>query len=209
MTHALRSSRTSRFTFRGLVHRCRSVRRQGKDRAGHLGNPLVLLAFVMLVSAVHGASQTCPELVGRWPYGPSHAIEIAGDRVFFGSGTALLMADVSTPQAPVLVAQMRLPDLPRGIAVTESHVYVAAESAGLRVIEVGPSTFTEVGFLDTPDWALDVAVANGYVYLADRDSGLRVIDVSDPAAPTETSVHPDTSNGASVAGGKLLSLIHI
>ncbi|MCL6432257.1 MAG: hypothetical protein K6V36_15585, partial [Anaerolineae bacterium] len=84
-----------------------------------------------------------------------------------------------------------------------SYAYVAAHSAGLRVIDVSnPASPTEVGFCATPGYAYDVAVAGRYAYVADGDAGLRVVDVSNPSSPTEIGScdTPGTCEGVAVAG---------
>ena len=67
------------------------------------------------------------------------------------------------------------------MAVSGGYAYVAADNAGLRVIDVStPAVPVEVGSVSTPGFALGVAVSGDYAYVAARGAGLRVIDVSAP-----------------------------
>ena len=115
----------------------------------HSPSPIVSLAVVLALAAVPAPAQDCPELVGRWPYGPSFAVAVSGDFAYFGSGTMMMVADVSDSSAPAVVGGVALPDLPQFITVDGGYAYVADWSAGLRVINVStPSAPVEVGFCD-------------------------------------------------------------
>jgi hypothetical protein len=70
--------------------------------------------------------------------------------------------------------------------VNSFHAYVAADSGGLRVIEVSdPITAYETGYIVTPGRAYDVQVVGDFAYVADGSSGLRMIDISAATHPTE------------------------
>ena len=128
-------------------------------------------------------AQGCPELVGRWPYGPTEAVAISGNYAYFGSGTVLQIANVSVQATPQLVGEVVLPGVVRGVAVSGGYAYVADSYSGLRVIDVStPAAPVEVGFYVTPGNAFGVAVSGDHAYVADGDAGLRVIDVSTPSA---------------------------
>ena len=148
-------------------------------------------ALIICTLAVPVFAVDCLELVGTWPFDPAHAIAASGDYAYFGSGSALLVADVSDPGAPNVVGQVVLPDSIGDIEVSGNHVYLAAWDAGLRVVDVSdPTNPVEVGFVDTPGRARDVAVSDGFAYVADTREGLRVIDVSDPTDPVEGAFVP-------------------
>jgi hypothetical protein len=73
-----------------------------------------------------------------------------------------------------------------GVAVSDTYVYVADGSFGLRVVDVAnPTRPTEVGVYDTPGNAVDVAVSGSYVYVADEAGGLFILRIS-AGAPTPT-----------------------
>ena len=64
---------------------------------------LIVMLTVILSLATPALAQDCPELVGRWPYGAAIAVAVSGNHVYFGDGTALMVADVSDPAAPAVV----------------------------------------------------------------------------------------------------------
>ncbi len=149
------------------------------------------------------AAQDCPELLGRWPYGPAGAVAVSGDKAFVSSGTTLLVIDVSTPNSPQLLGDVDMPEMVRAVAAAGSHAYVATGYSGLRVVDVSvPSAPVEVGFIDTPGNANGVAVSGSYAYLADGSSGLRVISIVDSSAPVEAGFidTPGNTNGVAVSG---------
>ena len=135
-----------------------------KSGAARLVTALVIAGWVLTVPAL---AQECPELVGRWPYGPAFAVAVSGDHAYFGSGMVLTVAEVSDPAAFLVVGEVTLHDVPMGVAVTGSYAYVANGSAGLRIIDVStPASPIEVGFSETPGATNGVAVAGSYAYVA-------------------------------------------
>jgi hypothetical protein len=77
------------------------------------------------------------------------------------------------------------------VALLGDYAYVAAASAGLRIVNVSdPANPTGVGFYDMAGGAMAVAVVGSYAYVADSGSqgGLRIIDISDPEHPSEPGV---------------------
>ena len=81
-----------------------------------------------------------------------------------------------------------------------TYVYLAAGTAGLRVIDVAdPSKPVEIGSYDTPGRAYSLAVAGDYAYLMDGD--LRIIDISDPTVPALVGFYdlPESGTAGHVA----------
>jgi len=157
---------------------------------------LVVMGVCFLASPA--LAQDCPELVGRWPYGPISAVAVSGDYAYFGSGAALMVADVSNPSTPQVVGNVALPGLVGAIAVSGGYAYVVGES--LSVIDVStPSSPTQVGFLEIQSYALSVAVSGGYAYIAAMYEGLRVIDVQVPSAPVEVGCYETVREASNVA----------
>ena len=166
--------------------------------------PVVVIGACLL--AMPALAQDCPELVGQWPYGEVWAAAVSGDYAYFGSGGALMVADVSEPSAPQVVGSVALPDILVEVAVSDGYAYVADWRAGLRIVDVQiPSAPVEVG-----PWgwgapghvARDVAVSGGYAYVAAGYDGVRVIDVSTPSASVEVGFFPTPgwASGVDVVG---------
>lgn len=168
--------------------------------------PFILTCIIILASAsAIWANGWNVELVGREPFGAALDVHTVGDYAYLCAGGVLVALDVSNPSAPALAGRIDTPGTAYGVYVSGSHAYVAAHSAGLRVIDVSdPSSPNEVGFYDTPGYSYGVYVSGSHAYVADYSAGLRVVDVSDPANPHEVGFHDtpeDHARGAHVSGG--------
>jgi hypothetical protein len=147
------------------------------NRLQRVARVVALVVIGVYVPAVPAHAADCPELVGRWPYGPTYAVAVAGNHAYFGSGTALMVADVSTPAAPHVVGSVTLPDFVEGVAVAGGYAYVATYDAGLRVIDVSiPSAPVEVGGFGGPGFVNGVAVSGGSVFVTAWRAGLYIFD---------------------------------
>jgi len=167
---------------------------------GTLTGWLVLFLTTSLAATSPGA---CPELAGRWGYGPPRVVAVSGTHAYFTSGSMFMVADLTDPASVPVVGRVLLPDSARGIAVAGTHAYVAADEAGLRVIDVSnPASPAQVGTLTPGGYAAGIAAAGSYVYLANGWAGLRIIDVSDPANPIQVGVAdtPNFAEGVAVSG---------
>ena len=124
-----------------------------------------------------------------------HGLAVAEGYAYVADGglleTGLRIVDISDPVHPkeasflplrIQTADDVLPARAEGVAVANGYVYLAAGTAGLRVVDVSePAAPAEVGLYDTPGRADNLTMAGHYAYLADGD--LRILDVSDPTAP--------------------------
>lgn len=149
----------------------------------------VATALSNLLGLAPAEGRECLERVGRWPYGPATAVAVAEPYVYYDSGAALMVADVSIPSAPRVVGEVFLPGTVEDMVVAGSHVYVANRDAGLSVIDVGnPEHPLLVSHLDGFGYVSSVAVAGDFAYVADYGypgGGLHVVDVSMPAQPVD------------------------
>lgn len=124
-----------------------------------------------------------PREIGALPIA-SPAVAVDGNYAYLVSNDALEIVDVSLPQTPHQVGQIRLPSEPRDVVVAWPFAYVANGVAGLQIVNVtDPTSPTRVGRYDTSGDARGVAVQGQYACVADDRSGLVVVDVSNPAAP--------------------------
>ena len=85
---------------------------------------ITLIGAVLAFAAMNVVGQDCPELVGRWPFGPARAVAVSGDYAYLGSGAALLVVDVSDPAGLQVVGEIFLPNVLSGVAVSGSYAYV-------------------------------------------------------------------------------------
>jgi hypothetical protein len=116
--------------------------------------------------------------------------------------TDLIVVDLHTPSAPVIVGRVTIGDGSE-VVVVGSFAYVPVKGAGLQVVDVSvPSSPRIVGSVDTPGNAWGVAVANGYAYVAD-ETGLVVVDVSTPSRPTIQGSLATSATAVAVVGTRL------
>ena len=147
---------------------------------------LVLIAALSATTA--SARSSCPSAVGRWGYGPSIAVASFEDKVYFGSGIFLKVAEIrSGPEIEVL-AELELPNIIMDMEIQDGLAAIAATDSGLLLVDVNdPASPTLIGRLDTPYSADRVALAGEIALIADHHGGLRIVDIQDPSAPREVS----------------------
>jgi hypothetical protein len=105
---------------------------------------------------------------------------------------SLKIFDISTLATPTQMGVIRVGGYCYNAAVAGNYVYVAAEGAGLQVVNVSnPGSPTIAGFYDGPDLTSWVAVNGGYAYVSEFAGGLTVynntlvtdVEESGPALP--------------------------
>jgi hypothetical protein len=149
------------------------------DREDRLGDPPGF-------SALDITNPSAPTYVGGFPAARVEDFDVVGDYVYLAGGPILSIRDFSDPAAPILVGSILFPysgEL-QAVEVVGDYAYVAAGSAGLRVVNVAnPAAPCHVGSFPS-DNALNVAVSGGYVYVADAFAGLLVLRHDAPDVPS-------------------------
>jgi len=153
----------------------------------------VSTAFALLVvagSCSVGTAQDCLDYSDYWheigsaDTGWSHALTVVEDVGYVGSGSELMVIDLTDESAPEIVYSLDLSWLINDIVVESDLAYVAIAASGLLILDVSdPFQPVPVGHVPNPGQALGVAVADGYAYVADHNEGLMVVDVTDPTQP--------------------------
>ncbi|HWN82202.1 MAG TPA: hypothetical protein VNM87_08920, partial [Candidatus Udaeobacter sp.] len=96
-----------------------------------------------------------------------------------------------------------VPGISQGVAVSGTHAYLAADLAGLQIVDISnPSAPVLVGGIDLHDRAYAVAVNGSYAYVAAFHSGLQIVDISNPTTPVVAAVHntPNEALGVALLG---------
>ncbi len=136
---------------------------------------------------VENGSEPCRELTGRWPYGPSHALDGDGTTVFMGSGSALVSVNASAPSNPQELDAFDLEQLIRGVEVRSNQVFVTTSigyDGSLVILDAtNPADLQHVGdvYVAAPE---GLEVAGSYAYIASSGWDLTIVDISDPSNPT-------------------------
>ncbi len=151
-----------------------------------------------------------PLLVGETGV-PGGALDLVLDD--FGSvayvtnsgGGGLFVVDVGAIAGAKSLSWQDLPGVPVSLAVAGNHAFVAAEAAGLRIVDVtNPAQPREVGAFEGWTPITDVAVAGSRAYVT-KGAGraLGVLNITNPASPTLMgSVQlPGEANNVSVRDG--------
>jgi hypothetical protein len=141
----------------------------------------ILLVVSCIVTALPLLYADCPERIGHWPYGSTLAVALAGDHAVYGVGTVLRVAEISNPETPQVVAELRLENLIHGLGVSGSTVLAATTERGLVAVDLSdpahPAVADEIGGVDM---AIDLTIDGNLAWLAARSSGLIAVDISDP-----------------------------
>lgn len=131
--------------------------------------------------------------VGSYPIsGIPERMDIAGNvAAICAEGGGLYFLDVTKPDEPMMLSHL-FGDLSAiGVALSESHAYVADNLYGLRIYDISdPGLPNQVGSYFTGGFPIDVAVSGNLAFLVQWGGGMMVIDVSDPANPTFRSYVP-------------------
>jgi hypothetical protein len=162
-------------------------------------------ALVLLAAAAGPAAGACLDVLGKWGWGPSRAVEFANGTLFAGMGSMFVVVG-GMPNGPTFVrGSVTLPDVVRAVAVAGTQAAVACGDSGVFLVSVAdPAHPFVAGSLNTPGTALDVAVAGPLVYVADDIRGLLIVDATDPAAPFVVGSYdtPGEAAGVEVAAGR-------
>jgi len=145
------------------------------------------------------------DLVGGVP-GTVEDTAVSGGFIYCASRSGLLILDPTMKPAMRQVAFLPLTGRGRGVDVAGGIACVAADEAGLHVIDVSdPARPRLLGTSVVPTHAFDALMDGGIVFVSDSYGGMRVFDISDPAVPTLIGYRPlGGSLGEIVRVGELL-----
>lgn len=161
---------------------------------------------VLILSILVGpaAADGMLEQTGWWPYGPSLTVALSENYLYFGNGAVLDVAYIGDPQVPFVTGSLPLPDIINGLWIEGSILYVAADDAGLRVIDISsPYRPVEIGHLALESGAaMDVEVVVDTAHVV-TSHALHTVDVSTPAEPEllgRVTWVPGSGRGVAVRG---------
>ncbi len=154
----------------------------------------------------HANAQDSPPSCGAWPFGINSVVGIddTRDLLFAGSGSAVIIQDVSDPSAPVVLSDaIRTKGLVSDLFYDDSNLrlYIAADEGGLEVWSIADAAAPiQLGTLDlfhtadksVPVPALSVVAQGDMAYVATEFAGVQFIDVTNPKDMFRTGA----SNGA-------------
>ncbi|MGB9880092.1 MAG: LVIVD repeat-containing protein, partial [Anaerolineae bacterium] len=144
---------------------------------------LILTIALLALLLTPAASAQAPTRIVAQLGGASYAIAVTDELICAGLGPNLMLfSTAASGLAPL--GSLYLGDIVRGIAVVGDHAYVAATSAGLRIVSLAnPAAPLEIGARDKLGAAQSVAITNGYAYVGDAEGNVHVLDIHDPTQP--------------------------
>lgn len=146
----------------------------------------VLLCLMVWSGFAFGQFNWNTTLVSRVAAGPVNTSFIVGNTAYVGDG-GLVIYNISTPTSPAYLGEVPSPSKVTSIYVQGNYAYVAAEFAGLQIIDVSNTASPqEVGFFNTHAGLLqDVQVSGNYAYVLGYFGGFYILDISNPASPQQ------------------------
>ena len=146
---------------------------------------LVLAAALTIGSAAPGAGggtaqAPSPYRVGSVPLAePATALAAGAGRLIVGSGTRVLVIDVSRPEAPAPAGTYEFAQPVLGLAAAGEAVYVANGHDGLRRLDLsGPAAPALTGTSATRGQAVGVAASGARAFVGDNSIGFDVVDAA-------------------------------
>jgi hypothetical protein len=148
-----------------------------------------------------------PQIVSQLSTGAASDVAVSGNYAYLAGDDGLRVLDVTDPLHPTIVGSVAMPAPSSGLAVSESHAYVAVGNFGLQVVDVGnPENPWIAGSVDTALPALNVAVSGSHVYVGEEDApdaALQIVDVANPLAPRVVdgiAGHDINARGVAISG---------
>ena len=146
-------------------------------------NLLLLVALAMLGGTVVASPPDgCLTEQGRIPRGYVSALEVDFPHLVFGSGTALVLEDVSNPRFPRRQGILDLGAEILDLEISNQLVFAVTE-LGLHIVDIErPPRLRQTGFETTPHPARAVEVFDRWAWVAGGE-GLSLINIRVPSSP--------------------------
>ena len=115
-------------------------------------------------------------------------LRVNGSHAYLGAGQKLTVVDVTDPSKPAVRGTVTLPGPVQGIALADSHAYIANGLPGLAIVDVWqPPAPKLVEFFnaggtmhDVRDVIVGSTNASLFAYVADGEDGIKVLQLTSP-----------------------------
>jgi hypothetical protein len=167
-----------------------------------------------ILATLDVSDRRTPRLLGavKLPVETITGIAVSDGYAYVATESGLRIVDVSNPARPLevgaylppLITGDRIPQGITGVEVGQAagqiYAYVAAQDAGLRVVDVSDPTHPQDKTVLPRTWAKDITIAGDTLYVAveicpgqcgpggSRDGSLHIFDLSNPASPASVSL---------------------
>ncbi len=112
-------------------------------------------------------------------------VQIKDDVAYVANGRGLQLIDITDAEKPLLLENVHTLGDASGVAITDTHAYIADGWQGLQIIGISDDRQAPelLGRIALPGYAQSVKIDNTYAYVASGSSGLHIIDVSNENEP--------------------------
>ncbi|MBI3784771.1 MAG: hypothetical protein HY270_15365 [Deltaproteobacteria bacterium] len=170
---------------------------------------LIVLDAAATGELTERASLTLPPALDSRPFEPIDppplSIRVRGSFVYMASvDRDLVVAEVSDPSAPRVVAQLSLPGETMDVRLHGNRAYLAQEPDGVAIVDItDPVALRLVRTLALPGCAHSIAFSNDRAVVGLLGQGIALLDVSEMDSPRlESQYVPDAeARNVQLAGG--------
>jgi len=141
-----------------------------------------MLATMGMVT--EAANPQVGELLGRWGRGPSYVVEMDGDLAFIGSGSNVLIAEVTDLEDLQIIGEVVLPGVVFGLSLEGGLLAVASGGGGHFINVSDPFQPAYLGFIEPPAFKRysGVLLREGIAHFVGWQV-FSIVDCRDPSDP--------------------------
>jgi hypothetical protein len=146
----------------------------------------VAASDLFVIDVVDPLHPTVVATVRTSPGQRARRVDASGSYVYVtDETTGLVIVDVSTPEAPVLIRTVPIDGGAYTVKVQGDHAYVSGKNDGFFDVDISsPSQAYVAGFVQLRVCGMRLAIDDRYVYVASNwAAGLHIIDVGEPSDP--------------------------
>jgi len=123
--------------------------------------------------------------VGRLPFGPAYDVCVVDEIAYVTGNRGVHIIDVGNPASPRELGLLQLRDGAFGISVHNGKAYIAGDTEGFFIADVGdPEKPIVVGQYSPANGITDELCVNGaYAYVVQREGRLLILDITNEIEP--------------------------
>jgi hypothetical protein len=120
---------------------------------------------------------------------PALDLVVSGDFAYVGTDVGVTIVNIADPAHPQVVGQLSLGGQVLGLALKDSHLFIANRSKDFQVVNVAnPAAPTLVATRTLPSYSWDVAVKDNVAFVANFAGELYMFNIANPASPQQFDV---------------------
>ena len=144
----------------------------------------VLIFFSLLCSNIVYSETYNPVEISNWNTIDCYDICVKDNLAFVSSNIGLVIIDISIPENPIKVCEMKLQNGSYGLSVVGNYAYLTADYAGLIIVDISDASNPKiVSQISNGDIALRVLIQEDIAFVSFLTTGILIIDISNPLLP--------------------------